>query len=201
MPEPKDLPFRHIISGTRCPLSRLSSLVDCLIEPFLKKVPSYIQDSWDLLRKLPKSVNKGTKVITLDVKDLYTNIDNELGFQALEYYMDKYPDLIHKRLNKEFILKSLKTLQSNILFEFDGTIYSQENGCAMGKHYGAAWATIAVGYLEETKLYPAIRIIYPANVANDFIDSYGRYQDDSIILDQHEMSRETLLKLVNNLNP
>ena len=115
--------------------------------------------------------------------------------------MDKYPDLIHERLNKEFVLNSLKTLQSNILFEFDGTIYSQENGCAMGKHYGAAWATIAVGYLEETKLYPAIRIIYPANVANDFIDSYGRYQDDSIILDQHEMSRETLLNLFNNLNP
>ena len=199
-PEPKDLPFRPIISGTRCPLSRLSSLVNCLLEPFLIKVPSYIQDSWDLLRKLPESVNKGTQVITLDVKDLYTNVDNKLGFQALEYYMEKYPDLIHKRLNKEFILKSLETLQANILFEFDGTIYSQENGCAMGKHYGAAWATLAVGYLEETKLYPAIRRIYPSNVANDFINSYGRYQDDSIILDQHEMSSGTLLKLFNNLH-
>lgn len=160
-----------------------------------------IQDSWDLLRKLPESVNTGTQIITLDVNDLYTNIDNELGLRALEYYMDRYPDLIHKRLNKEFVLKDLKTLQKNILFEFNGTIYSQENGCAMGKHYGAAWATIAVGYLEETKLYPAIKRIYPSDVANNFIDSYGRYQDDSIILDQHEMSHATLLKLFNMLHP
>ena len=75
-----------------------------------------IQDSWDLLRKLPESVNTGTQIITLDVNDLYTNIDNELGLRALEYYMDRYPDLIHKRLNKEFVLKDLKTLQKNILF-------------------------------------------------------------------------------------
>ena len=40
--EPQDLPFRPIRSGTRCPLSRLSSLVIDLIEPFLKQVPSYI---------------------------------------------------------------------------------------------------------------------------------------------------------------
>ena len=35
--QPADLPFRPIISGTRCPLKRLAALVHKLLEPFPKK--------------------------------------------------------------------------------------------------------------------------------------------------------------------
>ena len=150
MTTPTDLPFRLIISGTKFPLKKLSYLVHKLLEPFPKMVNSYVKDSWDLLRKLPETVQQGTEIISLDVKDLYTN--NDLGFQAVEYYMDKFPELAHHRLGKSFVLRSLQLLQENILFEFNETIYSQENGCAMGKDYGPTWATLAVGYLEETKL-------------------------------------------------
>ena len=100
--------------------------------------------------------------------DLYTNIDNQLGLQAVEYYLDKHPELADKRLGKNFILDSLRTLQGNILYEFNGTVYSQENGCAMGKDYGPTWATLAVGYLEETKLYPKVRRLLPSTEAAKF---------------------------------
>ncbi|KAL5270071.1 hypothetical protein ACHWQZ_G003530 [Mnemiopsis leidyi] len=201
MEQPTDLPFRPIISGTRCPLKRLAALVHKLLEPFPKKVSSFVQDTWDLLRKLPNTVQPGSELISLDVKDLYTNIDNDLGFKAVEYYMDKHPELTHIRLGKNFILRSLQTLQENILYEFNGEIYSQENGCAMGKDYGPTWATLAVGYLEETKLYPQIRRHYPTEIADKFEKDYQRFQDDTLLINEHGVSKDLILELFNNLHP
>ena len=163
--QPDDLTFRPITAGTKCPLKRLSAIAQILLDPFTQKVKSFTKDTWDLLTKLPQTVRKDTRLISLDVKDLYTNIDNTLGLQAVEYYMDKYPELVHPRLGKEFLLHILKQLQDNIYFEFNSTVYMQVNGCAMGRDYGPPWATLSVGYLEETKLYPAIRKIFPITVA------------------------------------
>ena len=198
---PEDLPFRPITSGTKCPLKRLSTLVNKLLEPFPAKVKSFTKDTWDLLRKLPSTVEPGTSVVSLDVKDLYTNIDNDLGLRAVEYYVDKFPDELNPRLGKQFLLKSLAILQQNILFEFNGTIYQQLNGTAMGKDYGPPWATLAVGYLEETKLYPRIRSLYPPITAEKLIELYRRYQDDTLILNQFKMSDDSILDLFNNLHP
>ena len=65
MAPPTDLPFRPIISGTKCPLKRLSSLVHKLLEPYPKMVNSYVKDSWDLLRKLPSTAKQGTEIISI----------------------------------------------------------------------------------------------------------------------------------------
>ncbi|KAL5259834.1 hypothetical protein ACHWQZ_G010071 [Mnemiopsis leidyi] len=201
--QPTDLPFRPIISGTRCPLKRLvaAALVHKLLEPFPKKVSSFVQDTWGLLRKLPQTVEPGSELISLNVKDLYTNIDNDLSFKAVEYYMDKYPELTHNRLGNNFILRSLQTLQENILYEFNGEVYSQENGCAMRKDYSPTWATLAVGYLEETKLYPQIRHHYPTEIADKFEKDYQRFQDDTLLINEHGISKDLILELFNNLHP
>ena len=115
--------------------------------------------------------------------------------------MDKYPELAHNRLGKNFILRSLQMLQENILYEFNGEVYSQENGCAMGKDYGPTWATLAVGYLEETKLYPQIRRNFPVEIANKFEKDYQRFQDDTLLVNEHGMAKDMILELFNNLHP
>ena len=199
--QPDDLTFRPITAGTKCPLKRLSAIAQTLLDPFTQKVKSFTKDTWDLLTKLPHTVHKDTKLISLDVKDLYTNIDNSLGLQAVEYYMDKHPELVHPRLGKEFLLQTLKHLQENIYFEFNSSVYMQVNGCAMGRDYGPPWATLSIGYLEETKLYPAIHKIFPITVAEQIIKHYRRYQDDTLIIDQHNVEIECLLKLFNSLHP
>ena len=201
VPQPDDLTFRPIASGTKCPLKRLSAIAQTLLEPFTTKVKSFTRDTWDLLEKLPATVEKGTTLISLDVKDLYTNIDNILGLEAVEYYMDKYPELVHPRLGKNFLLHLLKELQNNIYFEFNDTVYKQTNGCAMGREYGPPWATLSVGYLEETKLYPAIRQKFPPAIAEQIIEQYRRYQDDILLINQHNVDSKQLLDLFNDLHP
>lgn len=199
--EPNDLPFRPITSGTRCPLKNLATLLNKLLAPFSQKVGSYVKDTWHVLSKLPKKCQKKTELISFDVKDLYTNIDNDLGRIAITYYVNKYPELCHDRLNKEFVLSSLELLQSNIYFQFEEKVYQQINGCAMGKDYGPNYATLSVGFLEETKLYPEIRRIFPTQTAEDIIKNYIRYQDDCLTFNQSQFDTNQLFELFNNLHP
>ena len=51
---PHDLVFRPIIAGPACPTHRLSHLLDLLLRPFIKNVPSYVRDDIHILSKLPK---------------------------------------------------------------------------------------------------------------------------------------------------
>ena len=71
----------------------------------------------------------------------------------------------------------------------------------MGKDYGPTWATLAVGYLEETKLYPQTRRLYPAAVAEKFEEDYNRFQDDTLIINEYGTDKETILQLFNDLHP
>lgn len=176
-------------------------MINKLLEPFPKKVGSFVKDTWDVLRKLPKSVKPGSEIVSLDVKDLYTNIDNNLGLKAIEYYMDKFPQLVHRRLGKEFVLNALKMMQENILFELNGTVFQQLNGCAMGKDYGPSWATTSLGFLEETQLYPKIRTTFPAEVAESIIEQYIRFQDDTQLFNEFNINTLELLDIFNGLHP
>ncbi|KAL5258979.1 hypothetical protein ACHWQZ_G009446 [Mnemiopsis leidyi] len=71
----------------------------------------------------------------------------------------------------------------------------------MGKDYGPTWATLAVGYLEETKLYPQIRRHYPTEIADRFEKDYQRFQDDTLLINEHGVSKDLILELFNNLHP
>ena len=173
--------------------------MNVLIQKFAIKVNSYIRDTWHFLETLPTTVKEGTEIISLDIKDLYTNIDNKLGLTALEYYLDKYPDLIHGRLGKEFILHTVEMLQNNIVFQFQNCVYILFNGCPMGRSYGPVWATLSIGYLEETKLYPTIKRVFP-QAADSIINSYGRFQDDTFILNELGIDRNKIIEIFNDLH-
>ncbi len=45
-------PGRPIVSANRCPIGRISGLVDHILRPFVKDLPSFIEDTTDLIKKL-----------------------------------------------------------------------------------------------------------------------------------------------------
>ena len=98
-----DLTFRKINGGTNSPTSRLSTLLDKILKPFLCKVPSYIKDSTDFLNKLErfdKNKLKDVILVTIDVVDMYPSIPLSLGIEAIKYFCQMYPELIHERFNE-----------------------------------------------------------------------------------------------------
>ena len=147
--DPSDLKFRPIVAGPVCETHRLSNLIDLLLKPFIKHVKSYVRDDLDFLSHLPTSVNQNTLLVSFDVTNLYTSISHSLGLEAIEFWLDKYPSLIHRRFTKQFILEGIKTILENNNFLFDDQFYNQIRGTAMGTKFAPTYATLVLGYLEE----------------------------------------------------
>ena len=78
IPNPSDLKFRPIVAGLSCLTSRLSKLIDVLLQPFLNKIKSYIKDNIDFLNSIPEKIDPNTLIATFDVTNLYSNIPHEL---------------------------------------------------------------------------------------------------------------------------
>ena len=140
----EDLTFRPIVAGPACETHRLSNLIDILLKPFILKVQSYVRDNIDFLKYLPKIVPQNTLLVSFDIVSLYTNISHDLGIKAINSWLTKYPELIHERFSKEFILESIKIILENNKFYFNDKMYTSSrygNGykvCAHICHSGTS---------------------------------------------------------------
>ena len=111
---------------------------------------------------------------------LYTNIPSDLGLKAIDYWLDKLSDLVPSRFTKDFILESLLFILENNNFEFDGSMWHQKTGTAMGKAFAPPYACLRMGFLEETELFPKL---LPSNfsvhISKMIIDFFYRFIDDN----------------------
>ena len=71
--KPQDLKVRPIVGGPKCPIRKLSELIDSLLKPFLKHVKSYIRYSIDFINKCDRKINGNAVIATFDVGSLYTH--------------------------------------------------------------------------------------------------------------------------------
>ena len=91
----------------------------------MTKTDSYIQDTTDFINKT-KDINvpKGSLLVTMDVKSLYTNIPNNEGMNAVDETLtiNKTPTKL-----KTVILTFLHFILTLNNFIFNGTNYQSEN--------------------------------------------------------------------------
>ena len=198
---PEDLKFRPIIAGPSCPTHRLSNVVDILLQPFLKHVNSYVRDDIDYLNHIPSSVPKGVILSTFDVTSLYSNIPHDLGKEAIRYWLEKFPNELHHRFNKSFVLESVDLILNNNTFQFNNTNFIQILGTAMGTKMAPVYANLTLGFLEKY-LYQDVNTNFPNIDENIFINSWKRYIDDCIILwDPNWGDINKLHTILQNIHP
>ena len=178
--QPTDLKFRPIVGGPNCPTNRLSNLVDILLKPFVSKVNSHIADTKDFLRNLPDNIDEECELVTFDITSLYTNIEKDLGIEAVRYWIQTYPDLLHHRFTEDFVIEAISLILDNNVFLFDDKLYLQRSGTAMGTKMAPSYATLSVGY-KEIKLIKTI-----AEEKDEFIAEYikknlKRFLDDGFV--------------------
>ena len=143
-------PGRPIVASFNSPTERISAFVDANLKSLVSSLPSYIKDSYDFLEKLrslPSPLPTNTILVTIDAVSLYTNIPENLGIEALEYFLNQRPQhtpstrflshLAHLVLNKNY-------------FRFGNNYYKQIRGTAMGTRMAPSYANLCMGKLEET---------------------------------------------------
>ena len=195
-----DLKLRPIVAGPSCQTHRLSNLIDILLRPFTKHVTSYLRDTTDFLNNIPENVPKDTILVSFDIESLYSNIPHALGLEAVDYWLEKYPETLNPRFTKEFILDGIKLILENNIFCFNDTYFKQEKGTAMGTKFAPVYATLTIGYLEE-KLLNIIEKDYDADFQHFFITYWKRFLDDCFIpWTKSEAELKTFHGILNNLH-
>ena len=82
----EDNPGRPVISSINCHTSKISEYVDYHVQPVVKEMSSYVQDTTDFLRKINQInfVPDNSHLVSLEVKSLYTNIPNAEGIKSVK---------------------------------------------------------------------------------------------------------------------
>lgn len=179
-------PGRPIVSDCSSDTYRISEYIDHFLGPLAITHDSYVRDTPNFLEKL-SSINPApdSLLITLDVDSLYTNIDNQDGFEAVKESFNKNPD--PKRPDKQ-ILELLKICLENNDFTFNDEWFLQVGGTAMGKKFAPNYANLFMAKWEQEALSKCPK--QP--------QFYLRYLDDIFIIWPH--SREDFNNFFEILN-
>ena len=201
MPMPEDLKSRPIVSGPKSVTGGLSKLLEKLLTPLVGKLDSFIKDERDFLRKFPKNIGEDCNIVCCDVVSLYTSIPNDLGLQAIEYWVNQLRSIIPNRFTKEFILEGTSFVLENNYFDFDTGTWRQKTGTAMGKEVASPYACLTVGFLEETILFPKILPLrFGIFIAKRIRDKYYRFVDDGITGVPGEVPSNTFQECMNEMH-
>ena len=120
------------------------------IKNLAQQVPSYIKDTTHFLTMIQDiTINPNDLLVTIDVSSLYTNIIHEEGLEAMEQWMITN-NIPYQKAN---LIKTLgKLVLKNNYFEFNGNLYLQKQGTAMGTRMAPNYAIIFMHQIETELL-------------------------------------------------
>ena len=171
------------------------------MQPYCQKVPSFIRDDLDFLNHLPDSIELNTKLVSFDVVSLYTNIPVDLGIEAVKYWIDQHPEILHDRFERDFVLEGLRIILQNNTFNFGKKHLLQIKGTAMGTKVVPIYATLTLGYLEH-KLHQKLVTRWGEEDAKIIMSNWMKYLDDCFILWNHNTEKLAAFhQLLNELDP
>ena len=189
-PSPTMPPGRPIISDCSSETYKVSEYIDSFLQPLASSHDSYIKDTYHFINILKQlKVNENSLIVTLDVESMYTNIDHESGLKAVKQAFKDNPDPCRP---DEHILELLEISLKNNDFVFNGDIFLQTKGTAMGKKYAPSYANIFMAHFEKEAMKKSY--LKPS--------SYNRFLDDIFLVWDH--GRENLdlfLKILNSHHP
>ena len=171
-------PGRPIVSGSGGPTEHLSKLVASWLQDIVCKLPSYIKDSTHVLNIIEDwnrrlgPFPEGTRLVAIDVVGLYTNIPHEDIEVSVTHFLSEFPQLNIPPAN--VIVDVMNHILKNNTFVFEGKIYKQIHGTAMGTPMAPAIANLFMGWLEK-------RLIEGSPFPID-IDLWRRFLDDILML-------------------
>ena len=136
---------------------KISKLVDHWLQKSVTNLPSYIKDSTHMLNIIQEwnllygPFPAHSKLITIDVVGLYTNIPHEDLETAVRHFLsDRNDDSDIPPVDE--IIKVMNHILKNNTFEFENQVYKQIFGTAMGTPMAPTISSLFMGWLEERLL-------------------------------------------------
>ncbi|CAJ0960311.1 unnamed protein product [Ranitomeya imitator] len=176
-------PGRPIISGIGTLTENIAGWVVNIMKPLVRRKPSYIPDTMDILCKLSALGPLPEEMIlaTIDVESLYSNIPHEDGIAACKYFLQK------NNLDTEQTLQFIRFVLHHNYFSFRNNLYQQYMGSTMGSKVSPQYANLFMAKLEELLSSCSVKPL-----------AYFCYIDDLLII--WTGSKDDLLTFYNKFN-
>jgi hypothetical protein len=183
------LPMRPVISNIGTATYELSKYLAELLKPLTKSEYS-IDSTKDFVDRIKqKRLPDDYELVSFDVVSLFTSVplDYTIGLILDKIYKDK---LIKTKLKKKEMRELLETCTKEMHFSFNGDIFRQIDGVAMGSPLGPVIANIFMVELEKS-LVPQL---------DGMIGLWYRYVDDTFTFIRKDCVEEVLERL-NGFHP
>ena len=119
---------------------------------------------------------------------------------AVRYFLLKYKEDIHPRINIPFILESIDLILKKNTCVFDNEYFLQLQGIAMGTVFAPTYANLSMRY-HEIKFYDLIELNYSVDIRQYFVENWKRFLDDcQIRLKTDVIKPDDLLTILNSVN-
>ena len=188
------VPMRPILSMVNAPQQEMARWLAGLLRPVVMKYGDRtLKDTFEFCDDLERFVTdnnvEGTFMCSFDISSLFTNVPlNEAIDIALDaLYRD--PEVPTPSEPESLIRKMLLKATTDVEFSFDGNMYKQLDGVAMGSPLGPILANIFVGFLEsriDEDQWPLL---------------YRRFVDDAFSVFPCEESALQFFGVLNRMHP
>lgn len=142
------IPMRPIVSFCGSPTYELSKYLTNLLHPLTNKSQHKLQSTENFINAIKTvQIPDDFKLVSFDVKSLFTSIPLQLAIQCTETSIERSTDTFP--LPTDDIIELLTLCLTSTYFQYNGTYYKQLHGTAMGSPVSVVVAEIVMQAIEK----------------------------------------------------
>ena len=184
------VPLRPITSGIGSAPHRLAKHLARPLSAALGKISgAHLKNSTDLIQRLKEVDFKDKRLVSFDVKSLFTNVPIDGAISAVKKVIERTNEK-ELPINKNDYMKLVEMCMRFGSFSFNNCEYRQHEGLPMGSPLSAVTACLFMEVLEKEH--------YSKIISSD--TKWYRYVDDCLIITHKDTDIEALLQRMNNVN-
>ena len=182
--------MRPILSATQTYNYGLAKWLEEKLQPLFYNQYT-ITDVFEFADEISQlQINTGDILVSYDVSSLFTNVPLEETIQILAdkaFVNNWFNETHHLNLSRMDLVDLLRASTKDQLFLFNGQLYEQTDGVAMGSPLGPLLANVFIGSIEETLVHEGKMPPF-----------YKRYVDDTLTIMPDTTSAAAFLHVLNN---
>ena len=184
-------PVRPICSAVGTATYQLGKFVADIIQPAaVNKHGTDLKDTFQFVSQLEDQDLTDCTLVSFDVQSLFTNVPLEQTINICLDRLYRSDPAIVPSIPEDVLRKLLSLCVCDNTFVFNGKVYCQTDGVAMGSSLGPVLANIWMAHLEETYIY-----------GSEFSPSfYRRYVDDTFCIFRKSEHVSKFHQFLNSLN-